>query len=150
MGSLMEVVNVYYKKLDVQWKPAWDDWEESISPRVVAEMWPYGIMWAGDALRREGRAHFPMLSYVWRRSKAYVDESLWLRPEQVLVLLVELQRLRRLCRYGEFIQGIDGRQVYERWREDYYPQERFEADMDEEERLLERAILEDYWVHLET
>ena len=148
MGKWMEVVNVYYKKLDVQWKPAWESWEDSLSPRVVGETWPQGLMWAADALGPRARSQFPMLFYVWRGSKAYEDESLWLRPEETLILLDEFQRMRRLCRREEFIWHIDAEELYEAWRDGWPPKEQFEKGLDIEEQLLERSIAEDYWVHL--
>lgn len=150
MGKWMELVNVYYKKLDVQWKPAWDDWEESVSPRVVGATWPYGIMWAAEALGPKGQVHFPMLFRVARVSDAYVDESLWLRPEEAELLLDEFRRLRRLCRHEEFIPGVDAQQVHENWRDDYFTSpDEFEAYLDKEEHLLTQAIEHDYWIHLE-
>src|SRR3954452_1798211 len=106
MGKWLDVVSLYYATLDVQWKPAWDYWEESLSPTIFGELAPYGLMFAADALGPKGRKHFPMLSRVRAGSDAYVDESLWLRPAEVVVLLEEFRRLRKLCHEQEFIEGV--------------------------------------------
>lgn len=149
MGKWMELVSLYYKKLDIQVQHTWDTWEESLSPCVLDEAYPGPLVWAAEALGRKGRPYFPMLTKVWIRSDAYIDESLWLRPEEVLFLLDEWQRIDRLCRHQEYIDGLDGQRVAETWQGNYSADvSEWQNELNDIERLLERSIEGDYWIHI--
>src|SRR4051812_37582560 len=90
---------------------------------IVGECAPHPLLHAARAIQagsRRGRNSsdaFPMLDRVRLDSRWYVDEDLWLPPSDVVQLLDEFTRLRRVCRYEEFVLGLDGRAVAARWRD---------------------------------
>jgi hypothetical protein len=149
--SWMELVSVYFKKLDVEAQQAWDSWEDSFSPIVIAGRDASALLRAGDALGR-GRTFFPMLTKVWGGSELYKNDyfALWLKPEEVLLLLDEFQRLRRVFKREEYVHKLDGPLVYEEWRKFCLARpDKWEDSLDDVERFLARAIEEEYWLNIE-
>jgi hypothetical protein len=120
---------------------------------VVAEAVPYPIMWAARAIRAGSRAgrnpgdQFPLLDRVREYSPDYVDEDLWLPSDAVARLLEEFVRLRRVCRWEEFVAGLDGKATVTAWRGVWSPEE-FERYLDSNERLLRQAVEGGWWVRL--
>jgi hypothetical protein len=119
---------------------------------VVEEAYPGGLMLAFDALcaadadsRRISGSRFPMLAKVGRKSLAYVDEDLYLASDEVRLLVEDFRALRRVCRNNEFIAGLDGPTIYDRWRGSKEPSY-FEECLDFIEAVLVRAVERGYWV----
>jgi hypothetical protein len=83
--------------------------------------------------------YFPMLIRVREFSEAYIDENLWLSPEEVVELLDQFLQLRRVCQQQEFLSGLDGRKVAHVWRDSESPAE-FERWLDGIEALLWKAV----------
>jgi hypothetical protein len=90
---------------------------------------------------------FPLLDRVHPSSGWYVDENLWLGPDDVVQLLEEFMRLRRVCLQEEFVPGLDGRRVAAAWRESE-PAAEFERWLDQIEALLWQAVEGSWWVRL--
>jgi hypothetical protein len=120
---------------------------------VVGAIAPHPLMWAARAVQAGGRAgrapapEFPLLDRVQESSPEYVDEDLWLPPADVLQLLHEFRRLRRLCHWQEFVPGFDGARAAMAWRRDQ-PAADFERLSDRIEELLGVAVAGASWVRL--
>lgn len=120
---------------------------------VMDEIWPGRLMSAWHAIPAAARSEFPMLERVTVRSPAYVDELQLLVGDEVPRLLAELRRLRQLCRREEFVRGVNGAQVFDRWRTWSEDGQQYESDdmndyLDGIEELLERAAQYGWTVRL--
>ncbi len=121
---------------------------------VVGAIAPHPLLSAAHAIetgsRRSGRAPdvpFPMLSRIGLQSPWYVDEDLWVTPAEVVQLLDEFLRLRRVCRLQEFVPELDSQKVSAIWRGSE-PAADFESWLDRIEALLYRAVEGACWVRL--
>src|SRR2546428_154727 len=117
MGRWMEIVR--------EQPPEGQRYHDGVYQQLVAgEAAPYPLMHASRRVcqanpgqREVVRKEFPTLEKVRVDSPQYVDEDLWLTSQEAGRLLEELRRLRRVCRWEEFIHGLDGQATYEQWRE---------------------------------
>jgi hypothetical protein len=129
------------------------DHTEEYQRLIVGECAPHPLLSAARAIQRGSRgdlsisAGFPILDRVQSGSSWYVDEDLWLSPDDVVQLLDEFARLRRLCRGEEFVAGLDGQSFATRWRAGDSPAE-FERSLDAIEGLLWQAVEDGHWLRL--
>jgi hypothetical protein len=147
MGRWMEVVRKQPPEGKRQHSPEYET-------LVVGAIAPHPLLSAARAIevgsRRSGHSanqFFPMLARVELTSPSYVDEDLWLLPDEVEGLLDEFRRLRRVCQHQEFVPDLDSRKAYAVWR-GLRPSAEFEAWLDQIEALLSQAAEGGYWVRL--
>lgn len=122
-------------------------------PEVVVEATAHPLMHGALALPHAVRPEFPLLARIRVRSEAYVDEAQTLGREDVVALLEELRRLRRVCARTEFLANVDGLRVFDSWRTrgidgDVHAPGDFNAWLDTIEAMLERAVVEDLSLRL--
>ncbi|HYO76287.1 MAG TPA: hypothetical protein VE010_07480 [Thermoanaerobaculia bacterium] len=116
---------------------------------VLAAIAPHPLLEAALALPSAVRTEFPMLVRVcpWIVSH-YIDESLWIEPQDVRQLERELDRLIRITRRHEFIRGLDGGNVWQHWRGPHSSDEEFSTRLAQLVAVLHVASVKDAWVHL--
>lgn len=114
---------------------------------LLGEAWPHYLIRASGYLPDEARELFPLLHRVRVGSEWYLGEDLWMFYLDVEWLLDDLRRLRRVCRFEEFIPGVDAQLFYERCRQDLEPDE-FEQHLDHLESLLELTMREKCWLRI--
>lgn len=129
-------------------------WMDAVQNNAMMdEYWPGPLMSAGLAIPHKVRSEFPMLERVRYGSVAYVDELQLLVDDEVARLLTELRRICRFCRREEFVHGVNGSQVFDRWRIRNADGELYASDgmndfLDKTEALLERAAQHEWAVRL--
>jgi hypothetical protein len=128
--------------------------DQAYEELIVREIAPHPLMHAfgapcqANAGKREViQKSFPALEAVGLGSPRYTDEDLWLNADELGQLLEEIRRLRRVCRRGEYIPGIDGAASYETWRNSDRPED-FDSGLDRIEAILVDAHRSGYWVRL--
>jgi hypothetical protein len=120
---------------------------------VVGAIAPHPLLSAFHALESGSRAEnvpvdgLSMLSRVKEHSRWYVNEDLWLPPDEVVQLLHQFRRFRRICQQQEFVPGLDGWKAAAIWRAGQVSKE-FELWLDQIEALLCQAVEGTWWVRL--
>ncbi|WP_146647145.1 hypothetical protein [Labilithrix luteola] len=134
------------------WNAAMGRWMVSLGPaddEVRDEVWPGPLFLTIEALPPDVQGQFPLLKRIQIDSSLYVDEIQVLEADAVVGVLAELRRLRRICSGQEILDGVDGRAVFDSWREWSATGERYEPGqmnefVDAIERVLARAV-EHHW-----
>lgn len=114
---------------------------------LLGEHWPGALLSATICLPDEARELFPLLHRVRRGSEWYVGEDLWMYYIDVEQLLYDFRQFRRVCRFEEFIPGVDARVLVDRWRQNDDPDD-FERYLDQLESLFELTIREKCWLRI--
>ena len=133
MGRWMEVLRERPPIEKGRESPEWVPLREGVAPHPLLN--------AAGAVRSPAEAHFPALYRVRLGSPEYEDEELWLSAAEAESLLADFRRLRAVCRRESFIPGLDGAEVYGRWRGAASASD-FERQLDDLDADLALAVAE--------
>lgn len=148
MGKWMEAV----RERPANDRPTQQQIEGECYPGLLLRA--FEAIWAGKRRDMDPSSHFPMLKRI--EDGPYVDEELWLTPDETVQVLDEFTRLRRICHEEEFLRELDGRVTAKHWYEraiwliclgETAPAE-FERELDEIEAVLWQALAGNCWLRI--
>lgn len=117
-------------------------WMKSLDKdgNLVDEIAPHPLIYCSRYLPKTLRTSFPQLHKLEPESGHWIEEVQTIEGENLMQLIEEFQRIRRIARMEEFLPGLDNKAFLERWNE--YGTD-FEEYVDEIESILLKAANED-------
>lgn len=109
---------------------------------------PHPLLHCIRYLPKHTRNEFPVLTDLDLKSDKWNDEWQTLDKERAKRLKEELQRVRNITRFKEFIDGVDNKKFYEDWKKGEDETE-FNQHLDRLEVLIQTAIEKGWMLKIE-